>query len=427
MKLLLFTILFPFFAVSIEPEKLLSLFSSSSTTNDWIEELNSIGACTQPLQELPQETNTLPLFDYYPGLQKLPHISLCTLPTPIKKLNDAGSLLQLPELYVKDDSVLGFPHYSGNKPRKLEFELARALMHGASAIVTFGCVGSNHAVATSEYARLLGMECLCMLQPELNSHDVRNTLLLHSVLGTQLHYYPNSAIRKIGTLCTWLEYKNKYGTYPYVIPTGGSTPLGVVGFVNAAFELKEQIDAGIIPKPDCIYLACGNTVSGATTAGLLLGCKAANLSIHIRPIAVEPEDYPGQTKNTITTLFKTTNALLHSIDSQFPLYELTKDDYSIDLRFTGIEYALFTPEGMHAKQLMHHAEAITLDGVYTAKAFAAVIADAQQGILNNKKVLFWNTYSSFDTKRIQDIDYKELPVCFHAYFEEEVQELDRMS
>jgi len=72
----------------------------------------------------------------------------------------------------------------------------------------------------------------------------------------------------------------------YFIPTGGSTPLGALGFVNAAFELKEQIDAGILPMPDYIYVACGSV---GTTVGLLLGCKAAQLPIKIIAVAVEPK------------------------------------------------------------------------------------------------------------------------------------------
>ncbi len=397
--------------------------SSPLAPNALIEELNNKGVLAQPANNpLPQAQAALPLFEQYPGLAKLPHISLGKWPTPIVKLENAGAALGLGQLFLKNDGY-DDENYTGNKPRKLEFEMGRAWAHGAKTVMTYGCVGSNHAVATSDAARRFGLKSICMLKHQENSNVVRKNLLLHLVNGTELHYYPDNNIRKIGTLHTWHDYQNTHGDYPYIIPTGGSTPLGTVGFVNAACELKKQIDAGILSEPDYIYVPCG---SKATTAGLILGCKAAGLKSKIMAIAVEPEEEPSEFINGVTDLFNATNELLRNVDSAFPHFKLSPNDIEVNLKFTGPDYAVFTPEGMEARKLLKQHENITIDGTYTAKAFAALIADAREKQEKNKTVLFWDTYCGNDFKeRLAGADYKKLPVCFHKYFEEDVQLLDK--
>jgi hypothetical protein len=67
-----------------------------------------------------------------------------------------------------------------------------------------------------------------------------------------------------------------------------------------------------------------------------------------------------------------------------------------------------------------------MNGAYSAKAFSALLDDAEKGLLAGKTVLFWNTYNSRDlSAAIADVDYHQLPGAFHCYFEEDVQSLDR--
>ena len=391
---------------------------------EWIEQLNQAASQEDSdMKKILEDSCTiLPLAKEFPAL-KVAHISLCKLPTPVQKLENLSRELGT-NLFVKRDDMTGGECYGGNKPRKLEFELARALCHRAKSIITFGCAGSNHAVATSEYARKLGLKPVCMLKPQANSYVVQKNLRMHLANGTELHYSPNNDVRKIATISTWLDLMNN-GQQPYVIPTGGSTPLGALGFVNAAFELKEQIDAGLIPMPDYIYVPCG---SCATTVGLLLGCKAAGLTSKIMAIAVEPEEEPQEFKTNITKLFKATNELLNKVtNNTFPILEINPEkDIEINLNFTGPEYAVFTPEGIAARELLKNTETITIDGTYTCKAFAALLADIKSKKSANKTVLFWNTYCGTEFQnRVASVNYKDLPACFHAYFEEDVQELDR--
>lgn len=414
---------------SLSKEKsFMTLFNDIQNQDNWIEELNTLAVLEQPIYagKLPSLTHIIPLMRAYPVLQTLPYLSFYDEYTPIQKLELLAKELNIPQLYLKNDGIIK-SHYTGNKRRKLEFELARALTHHASAIITFGCVGSNHAVATSEYSLLLGLQTVCFLQPQPSSHVVRKNLLLHCFNNTELHLFSDTDLIKVATLYTWYEYKNRYGTYPYIIPKGASTSLGGIGFVNAAFELKEQINNKLLPEPDYIYIACGGVESAASAAGLLLGCKAAGLQCVIRAIAVEPEIAVNECKNKILKLFNSMNKLLHQIDPTFALYELKIDDIYVDLRFTGSAYGQFTHAGVEAQRLIKDLENITLEGTYTAKTFAALQADAQAHKLDDKIILFWNSYCGNDFKeRLATADYKKLPVCFHQYFEEDVQELDRI-
>ena len=396
---------------------------------EWIEELNIAAIKEKPelKSQLEDSCAILPLARKFPSL-RVPYIQLCDLPTPVERLEHL-SWQTGAKIFIKRDDLtggydlIGKEIYGGNKPRKLGFELAHALSNGADSIITFGCAGSNHAIATSVHASRLGLKPICMLKPQPNSHVVRKNLLLHLANGTQLHYAPNNDTRKIATFAVWNDFINK-GEYPYIIPTGGSTPLGTLGFVDAALELSEQIDAGLIPKPDYMYVACG---SCATTAGLLLGFKLAGLKCKVIAVAVEPEETPGEFKENIATLFNKTNQLLHSLtNGQAPIVDLESEDYEINLDFTGPDYAVFTAECVAARDLLKRAENITIEGTYTGKALAALLHDIVTKKIENKTILFWNTYCDADfANRIADADYKNLPTCFHAYFEEDVQELDR--
>ena len=110
----------------------------------------------------------------------------------------------------------------------------------------------------------------------------------------------------------------------------------------------------------------------------------------------------------------------------FPALEFTAQDLTIRDDCLGPGYARFTDPGATAAELVHRETGIVLNGAYTANAFAAVLADADRGVLQGKTVLFWNTYNSRDLSALTaQADYRQLPQAFHRYFEEEVQPLDR--
>ncbi|RLF11357.1 MAG: hypothetical protein DRJ98_03760 [Thermoprotei archaeon] len=363
----------------------------------------------------------IPLFEHYPRLRdKLPYVSLGEFPTPVEKLDRLGKDIGVDNLYIKRDDLSGRV-YGGNKVRKLEFLLGYALRLKVKEVLTFGCAGSNHALATAIYARQLGLRSISMLMPQPNAHYVRRNLLMSYYCGAELHQYRNKLFLAAGTIYQLLRHRLKHGRFPQVIPAGGSSPLGVVGFVNAAFELREQIAKGEVPEPDRIYVALGTM---GTAVGLMLGLKAANLRSKVVPVRVVDEKIANVKR--MVKLFHKTSSYLHSLDPSFPELKLYEKDVSIRHEFFGQRYALFTKEGMEAVAHMQRTERIKLDGTYTGKTLAALIKDAKEQILRGEVVMFWNTYNSRDfSDVIATIDYHQLPRCFHRYFEEEVQPLDR--
>ncbi|MQY78940.1 MAG: pyridoxal-phosphate dependent enzyme [Bacteroidetes bacterium] len=200
----------------------------------------------------------IPLFELFPALKNKPgYISLCDLPTPILHLTNAGKKLGLDQLYIKMDGYTG-KIYGGNKIRKLEFLLGEAINKNSKEVMTFGGAGSNHATATAIYANKVGLQSISILLPQMNAEYVIKDLLLSYSYGAELHYYRNDFMLSTGKKYQCIKHWLRKGKKPYLIPMGGSSPVGIIGFINAAFELKQQIDQNQIPEPDRIYVALGS-------------------------------------------------------------------------------------------------------------------------------------------------------------------------
>lgn len=373
-----------------------------------------------------------PLYRAYPALLKtLPRVVLCNVPTPVHRmsafsqyLNQQGSVGI--ECYVKRDDKTGFcqpdQHYfGGNKPRKGELLFAHALSQAVhkradqrDTIMTFGCVGSNHTVAMAACAKKVGMNCIVALKPQPPSPVVCRNLLLLRYYGAQLHYYPTLAARNQGALQVCLAHKQEKGFFPYVIPTGGSNQWGTIGYVNAAFELKEQIQQGLVPEPDVIYVAAGTK---GTFVGLVLGLKVAGLKTKVVGVCTEPWQ-PQVFLESVQKLLKQTNSLLCQLDPSFPMVSISPEEFELVHDCVGKGYGVYSAEGKEAMESMRTTQGIILDGTYTAKACVALIRDARAGKLSGKKVMFWNTFCSDDFKNeLYDQDYHALPSALHVYFE----------
>jgi D-cysteine desulfhydrase len=363
----------------------------------------------------------LTLFELFPKLeQRLPHVSLGAFPTPVHKLLNLGKIVGLDNLYIKRDDLSGTV-YGGNKVRKLEFLLGEALHAKAKEVMTVGFAGSNHALATAIYAQKVGLRSTSLLLPQLNAGYVRRNLLASYAYQACLCSYQN-----LGHLCLGVTGQQVRGiiknrSVPRFIPAGGSSPIGLVGYVNAAFELRDQIVAGECPEPDLIYVPLG---SMGTASGLMLGLKAAGLKARVIPVRVIEERMASP--KSMVRLIQQTARLLAKADPSFPRVTISEADLSIRNDCLGEGYACFTEKAVKACHLVKAEEGIVLNGSYSAKAFAALLDDAAQGSLKGKTVLYWNTYNSRDLSAASaDVDYRQLPRPFHRYFEEDVQPLER--
>ena len=360
----------------------------------------------------------IPLFEWYPTVaEKIPRLSFGEFPTPVERLSGISRHLKRDNLYIKRDD-LSSRAYGGNKVRKLEFLLADALKHGAVRVITSGGAGSNHAVATAVYARKAGLKAVLMLFRQPNSHAVRHNLLLNLASGAELIHHDTYEEHTQALTETIRRYESVDGRAPYVIPLGGSSPVGAIGYVNAGLELAAQIAAGELPLPSRIYLALGTM---GTAMGLLLGLKAAGIKTNLQAVRAVPTYVAGMDKCHL--LFNRTNEFLREMDPSFPTCTLTPEDLTIREEYFGEKYGMFTPEAVAAATLLRESDGIILDGTYTGKACAAFLADLRND--GDEPVLFWNTKNSRALPpEALAADYRLLPAPLHYYFEEPVQALD---
>lgn len=361
-----------------------------------------------------------PLFEQFPPLLKaFPHLPLASLPTPVRPLDSLGAAWGGASLWLKDDSVSG-PLYGGNKVRKLEFLLGRAQACGARGVVTFGAAGSNHALATAIYARHAGFEAMSILGPQANASFVRKNLLRHGASGARMEHLSYTSSQVAALIGGFMRrHREQHGVFPHVIPVGGSSPVGCLGFVNAGLELARQVEAGQLPKPGRVYVAAGTL---GTSVGLSIGLGAAGMNTRVVAVRVTKPPFCSEAK--ARALHEGTMALLQQGDPSFPGTAFSKAPFEIRDGFLGEEYAVFTPEGVEAIRQMRELEGCELEPTYTGKALAALEADARGGLLDDAPTLFWNTFSSVHPQSIAPGAYTSLPAALHPYFENPVQPLD---
>jgi len=361
-------------------------------------------------QAVSAEGNRLALERWFgQNMRELPHVSLTTLPTRVHRLSHWSDLLGI-EVWVKRDDETN-PRYGGNKPRKLEFLLGEALQAGSRRVLTFGGLGTHHGLATALFAREVGLRVGVGLLYQPVTAAVRENLLALHALDAELFYGARVPALAAKAAWRWLQYV-RAGERPYVIPTGGSSAVGTLGYVNAAFEFAEQVRAGDLPVPERVFVPLG---SGGTVAGLALGLKAAGLRTRVVGVLVS-DIYPPSPRK-LCRLAARTAAYLKA-KAGIPLPALTEKDFFIERGCLGAGYGAALPPADAVATWLHQHEGIKLDGTYTAKAALALERWARQHRTAGP-VLFWLTYSQ---ARVVDLvpalpDYHALPRELQRFFE----------
>jgi len=317
------------------------------------------------------------------ALGAIPRVAFTDLPTPVAALPLAGA----PEgaLFVKRDDLTSRV-YGGNKPRKLEFVLAAARARRARRLVTTGGIGTHHGLATAIFGRRLDMATTIVVVPQPVTPHVREQVRLLRAFGAELlpaRGLPAAAAQVIRAFAV----ATLRGERPFWVPTGGSSALGDIGYVSAAFELAEQIEAGDLPEPAEIYVPLG---SGGTLSGLVLGARLAGLRARIVGVLVTDILPPSAAR--LARLANATLAVLRRRDPSLPAAPITAAEFTIERSQLGAGYGAPTPAAERATALARDA-GLTLETTYTAKSLAAVIERLRRGAASGP-ILFWNTYSS---------------------------------
>jgi D-cysteine desulfhydrase len=329
------------------------------------------------------------LFKKFPGLRgKVPWTRLGSLPTPVDRMEKLGERLGCSRLYVKRDDVSG-RDYGGNKVRKLEFTLADARDRGRGPVITAGAVGSNHVLATTIYAGKLGMRAVGIFAPQPVQENLRTNILCNCHLGCRIEYIEGDKMLFVRAVTVYLGEWIKNRRRPYLLLPGGSSTLGVLGYVDAAFEIAEQVEQGALPEPEFIFVPVG---SSGTLAGLVLGVRLAGLDS--RPVGVRVYDKSFANEKVTAFLASRAASYLHKRDPEAPKIKIASEDVSMLHDYFGRGYARYTRKAVEAMKLAKELEGMSFEGTYSGKALAGFIDFMGREENRDKPALFINTYNS---------------------------------
>ncbi|MFA4950021.1 D-cysteine desulfhydrase [Brevundimonas sp.] len=313
-------------------------------------------------------------------LARFPRVRLAHLPTPLEPLPRLSEALGV-ELWIKRDDCTGLAG-GGNKTRKLEFLLGDAFEQGADTLVTQGAVQSNHVRQTAAAAAAHGLHCEVILEERTGSKATdyvhNGNVLMDRLFGAGIRFVDGGSDMPAELEKTAAEVRARGGR-PYIIPGGGSNPIGALGYVDCAREIVVQADELDLPI-DRIVTATG---SAGTHAGLVAGLAVMGAGIPVLGIGVRAPK-PKQEENVLK-LARQTAALLGRPDA------VTAEMVVADCDYVGEGYGLVDGAVIEALKLAARTDAMVLDPVYTGKAMKGLIALARAGRFKDETVVFLHT------------------------------------
>ena len=310
-----------------------------------------------------------------------------TLLPPLLRLPHLERSLGFTNLWVKDEGAYGDGGWGGNKVRKLEWLLPDAQRRGRDTVMTFGALGTNHGLATALYARDLGLRAaVAVVDQPLDEHVERQFGLLRRS-GAAV-YRTHTKGRTVAALPLLLlkHTAASGGTPPYVFPAGGSSPVGVLGTVEAALELAAQVRAGVLPEPSHVVTAVG---TGGTAAGFALGFALAGLRTRVHAVVVN--DTMRLDEKQMLRLARRTGALLRRRGARLGPLLLGPGSLVADRSELGPGYGVGTAASDGAIAIGGE-HGVHLDPVYTGKAFAAALAAGRAGRYGRGPVVLLRTH-----------------------------------
>ena len=304
-------------------------------------------------------------------LSRFPRFRLGHFPTPLHFLPNLTRHLGGPNIYIKRDDCTGLAT-GGNKTRKLEFLVADAQKQGADVLITQGAVQSNHARQTAAAAVVAGMQCQILLEERVpdapEEYAESGNVMLDNLLGATIAQRLPAGTDMAAAMEYLAANLRQQGRKPYVIPGGGSNPVGALGYVACAYELLHQsYEMGL--KIDHVVHATG---SAGTQAGLVAGFAAANSGVPVYGIGVRALR-PQQEEN----VYKLAQATLQHMG--VPQSVLDRAHVVANTDYVGDGYGLPTPAMIEAIQLAAQTDAILLDPVYSGKGMAGLIDLIRKG------------------------------------------------
>lgn len=293
-----------------------------------------------------------PLLRRFPALGAIPRATICSLPTPVSPVDIGNGRT----LLVKRDDLSATP-LGGNKARALEWLLGR--VRPGDRVVTVGPTGSNHALATATWARRLGASTTVVRWTQhMNAAAVAVDARLRLAAGV-------IDVRWVVAAYTAAALLRMRGAR--WIPAGGAAPLAVLGHVNAALELAEQVRAGACASPSRVFVPLG---TGGTAAGLILGFRLAGVQLPVVAVRVVPRIVGRAAR--VASLANRVAALIERHTGQ-AVPRVSRQDFHVEHGFAGGEYGRPLASAAQVRGGVEGA-GIVLDDTYSLKACAAALA-----------------------------------------------------
>jgi D-cysteine desulfhydrase len=319
------------------------------------------------------------------NLAKFPRRRYTEGRTPIEKLSRLSKELGGPTIYMKRDDLLGLAG-GGNKTRKLEFLVAEALQQGADTLITCGAVQSNHCRLTLAAAVKEGLKCRLVLEervPGSYKPEAGGNNFLFRLMGVEQITVAPGGSDMTAAMQQVADDVAKADRKAYVVPGGGSNPVGATGYVACAEEILAQtFDRGI--NIDRIICASG---SAGTHAGLVAGFSGNNSNMPV--IGINVSRPRGEQEQLVHKLVAETASHV-GVNSDIPPQAVRCYD-----EYVGPGYSLPTPEMAEAVRMLAGLEGILMDPVYTGKAMAGLIDLVRNGTFDkNENILFIHTGGS---------------------------------
>jgi L-cysteate sulfo-lyase len=310
----------------------------------------------------------------------IPHLNYGVFPTPIEEAPRFRQALgrNAPRVFIKRDDYTG-PGFGGNKVRKLEYVLAKAVADGVEVAITSGGLKSNHARVTAAMCARIGLRCVLVLNSAAVTYEGLKpaSLAVDELLGAEVVRVASREERAT-TVESVAESLRGEGKKVAVIPIGASIPLGALGFVRAVEEAKSQLEA-IDTRIDYVF---HSSSSGGTQAGIVAGCQLFDWR-GVKVVGVSPDDPSASISAEVGKIIRGVGEALGA--------QLSEDVTVLD-DYVGAGYGVPSAQGDEAIELLARTEGVILDPVYTAKAMAALIDWVRKGRLTeNDNVMFWHT------------------------------------
>lgn len=324
-------------------------------------------------------------------VENLPRIETGMYNTPIHKLNNLSKKYGI-NIYIKRDDMTGYAT-GGNKLRKLDYLLKDALDKNCTVLLTYGGPQTNHGRLTAAVAARFGLKCGIIMDGPAPKKATGN-LILDKMMGADLFFMDDTNFKDKPKEDKSAKYKEltekttnqvikfyeSQGEKVYLIPIGGSSPLGAAGYVMAAKEIKDQL-AEMNVQMDYVFTGFGSV---GTYGGLYLGSKYFNAGFSPIGVCVSKKN-DADMKEKFDYIKEINDFLSLNV-------EVKKEDMWIEDGYVGIAYNVPDPITRKYVYMMAREEAIILDNCYTGKTFRAMIEMVEKGeIPKDKNIMFLHT------------------------------------